>query len=773
MSFQPFLVGDYRAGIQTNLDPWKLPGEAFQELNNMDMKDGVLSRRLGFRYFGRFTGCVGSISNITQANPGVVTTDGAHGLSDGDQVYIEGVSGMTEVNGNTYVVSGATALTFELSGTNTTSFTAYSSGGETSVAGQYPIMGFILHRDSNDDEDLLVANTKWIGTYDTTNGDFDCLSFQVATINAVTQANPGVVTTAANHGLANGDYVQIASVAGMTELNGNTYQVDNITATTFELKDVDTSGFTAYSSGGTVTLLSSHFTGDATNFISWVNYKDAVYMVNGSDQMLKYDGTNLSRVTMDYDNGGTNLVESALLVFVYKERLVVLNTVENGTRYPQRARWSKPGDPDEWHDQDNGGRGGYVDAPTGEPIVSAAFLKDNLIVFFRKSTWMLRYTGNAIVPFRWELINSTRKVEAPFGTVKFDKFVTGFGSTGILACDGFNIERIDKQIPDYVYNLNSDKIIQTFGYKFEETERVWWSVAENNSENLDSALVYHFEDNGWSTHSFTTQVPISAVTQADPAVVTTEIPHGLEDGLLVTIEDVAGMTELNDNEYVVENVTSTTFELKGVDSSGFTAYSSGGNVNLGSSISCFGEYSQQADDVRWQDVEESWVELERQWNAGRFQIGAATGLMGDANGYIWEMEKGGEDRAEYNGTDWVGLSYDSKLRTKRLNPYVEQGVNAELGYVDILFTADDVASVDVSFYVDSGGPAITIDEQSTIPVSLAADRGNDKRVWKRVYVGATASFHEMQIDITGKNQFVDIHAMIFWMRPSGRLELHA
>jgi hypothetical protein len=80
-----------------------------------------------------------------------------------------------------------------------------------------------------------------------------------ATITGVTQANPGVVTVSDVSNISDGDIIQITDVVGMTELNFKIYKVANVNggANTFELNDVDdnninTSGFTAYSSGGTV-----------------------------------------------------------------------------------------------------------------------------------------------------------------------------------------------------------------------------------------------------------------------------------------------------------------------------------------------------------------------------------------------------------------------------------------------------------------------------------------------------------------------------------------
>lgn len=72
-----------------------------------------------------------TITGITQANPAVVTYTGADTLTNGDTVYISGVVGMTQVNGKTFTVRNLNAgsNTFELENTDSTSYTAYSSGG--------------------------------------------------------------------------------------------------------------------------------------------------------------------------------------------------------------------------------------------------------------------------------------------------------------------------------------------------------------------------------------------------------------------------------------------------------------------------------------------------------------------------------------------------------------------------------------------------------------------------------------------------------------------
>ena len=68
------------------------------------------------------------ISAATAANP-VVVTSVAHGYSNGDEVLITGVVGMTQLNGKVFIVNGVTANTFQLLGIDGTAYTAYVSGG--------------------------------------------------------------------------------------------------------------------------------------------------------------------------------------------------------------------------------------------------------------------------------------------------------------------------------------------------------------------------------------------------------------------------------------------------------------------------------------------------------------------------------------------------------------------------------------------------------------------------------------------------------------------
>ena len=75
-------------------------------------------------------GSTTSIVGITNANPGVVTTNINHGLTTGENdINISGVVGMTGVNGGPYTVTVISPTQFSF-GVNTTSSGAYVSGGK-------------------------------------------------------------------------------------------------------------------------------------------------------------------------------------------------------------------------------------------------------------------------------------------------------------------------------------------------------------------------------------------------------------------------------------------------------------------------------------------------------------------------------------------------------------------------------------------------------------------------------------------------------------------
>lgn len=92
---------------------------------------------------------------------------------------------------------------------------------------------------------------------------------------------------------------------------------------------------------------------------------------------------------------------------------------------------------------------------------------------------------------------------------------------------------------------------------------------------------------------------ISAVSQADPCVVTTTAAHGFQTDQQVRITDLGnvgpgvaarGMDELNNNIYIITVIDSTSFSLRDVitdepiDSTGFVTWVAGGRVDMVSRV---------------------------------------------------------------------------------------------------------------------------------------------------------------------------------------------
>lgn len=213
-----------------------------------------------------------TITGITQANPAVVTTSAAHTFITGESVTITGVVGMTELNGNTYQITVLTPTTFQLDGVDSTGFGAYVSGGSAQSDGIFelatpyieadiPRIGFtqsadimtLVHPDYDPRNLSRLADDDWtlaVISYAPTVATPGFSGIVTAVITNITQADPAVVTTSAAHGFITGNPITIENVVGMTEINDKCYEINVLTATTFELVDTDTTTFTAYSSAG-------------------------------------------------------------------------------------------------------------------------------------------------------------------------------------------------------------------------------------------------------------------------------------------------------------------------------------------------------------------------------------------------------------------------------------------------------------------------------------------------------------------------------------------
>lgn len=267
--------------------------------------------------------------------------------------------------------------------------------------------------------------------------------------------------------------------------------------------------------GGWARLGTAVWTGNDAQFFWGCSYRGIeaydnylfVTNFNPPDQIKYWDGASWTTFAPVFNAAG-DIIETARIIVAFKDRLLFLNTVESisstNHSFVNRLRFSQNGSPvqsDAWR-EDIPGKGGYLDAPTKEQIITAQFLKDRLIVYFESSTWELVYTGNEILPFRWQQINTELGAESTFSQVPFDKAVIGVGNVGIHACNGANVERIDDKIPDAVFEIHNenDGVVRVNGIRDYFLEMVYWTFpsAEGNPTYPNRVLVYNYRNSSWA-----------------------------------------------------------------------------------------------------------------------------------------------------------------------------------------------------------------------------------------------------------------------------------
>jgi hypothetical protein len=203
--------------IPTNTSELEIDHGGDDGINRYEVRNVVLTGEYDNTYSFRVTGVTqattavvtvnnsvsASITAASKTDPVAITTSGSHNLQDGDYINITGALGMTQLNKTNFYVNVTGANTFEL----------YRNPSLT----------------------VTVDGTDW-----------------------TTWTSGGTIT--AHHTFKSGDRVTFDSVGGMTELNGNLYYVNPLTTYTFELYSdaelttpIDSSGYTAFTSGGTVT----------------------------------------------------------------------------------------------------------------------------------------------------------------------------------------------------------------------------------------------------------------------------------------------------------------------------------------------------------------------------------------------------------------------------------------------------------------------------------------------------------------------------------------
>lgn len=564
MSFEPLLIAPFKTGLDTDLEPWLAPDDSFTRLENVHIHHGYIEKRSGFRVYAQMviTDTAVNISAITNANPGQVTTAAAHGLTTGDLVYIAGVGGMTEVNDLPFTVTVTSPTIFTIA-VDTTLFGVYAGGGTVAevIASTERVMGIFRFIQADGTKETLAFSTTRANKYDGVTNTFEVL-----------------------------DSAPIMSGSDS----------DFIWATNWQSTDL-------------------------------VN---RLYFTNGK----AFDGVSLDGIRY-YDASGTGNTTTALtealdpavstrflyggkLLFSIKQRLVVLNTFENNTgvtsNFPQRARWCQAQGPSNWDDITPGG-GGFVDAPTGEQILSARALQDVIIVQFTNSVWTLRPVPDPALPFRWDKINDFRACDGKMATVGYDRDVRALGVRGITATDGVETRRIDNRIEDFTIDeINVDEFDKVFCERSYAKRRWWTLYPRAETVENSAALILDDESGAYSTYA----IDMNCLGYGNFGQ-----DFGLDDFTAANNLDIA----LND---LAEETLLSYF---------------------------------------WQDNQETF-------------------LGGNITGTVFVLETEGDDNQS---------SISAELLSASWNPFKEKGIECQMSYIDFFIDTDQSTTAQISFFKDN------------------------------------------------------------------------
>lgn len=542
-SLQPYLITAFSEGFRTDKKPFLLPDGAFQKLENAYTWRERIVKRQGNKLLGRLrrtldqvslgvsgasvwsfnlftltttgpangepnativpgsviisinpSSAMGNILTYNNSTNCEVFTTAPHGLTTGAIIHISGVvaTDPNVINGGPYVISVVSATSFTIN-RNSVGWGVYVSGGvwtQESAAQQLFDQG----------NGTLATNPAT-----TTTGTINYVTGAMT----ITNGAAGVATTAdfsyfpglpvmgiplRDIPLINAEQTIFFDTKYAYIYNGMGFQ-EWIPGTTWNGSDSDFFWSTNYRGS----------TADLRLFFVTNNKVDA-----GSP--MRYTDGNTWTTFAPLVSATDTLFQAEILI-PYYGRLIALNVWEGTTmggytaavNIFNRARFSQIGDPtaaDAWR-SDIFGKGGFIDAPTNESITGAAFFKNTLIVFFERTTWQLRYVGQYGLPFLWERISSDFGCESTFSTVIFDQGVLAIGDKAIISSESNTCVRIDEKIPDLVFDIhNAGKGPErVYGVRDFQRELVYWCFTDAQEQETfpNRILVYNYRNKTWAT----------------------------------------------------------------------------------------------------------------------------------------------------------------------------------------------------------------------------------------------------------------------------------
>lgn len=498
MPYDRFIIQSFETGLQRNTKPFQVMEDSLVTLNNAYVFRGSITKRFGGVLMGASPSAqlAPLFSRARIALPGgagVGITDGAGAAAGNVPGTIFKPGQQFSIDDRIYTVPALgtpvnmLATTATATATFNTTTGAYVFAGAPANTQIYfypaePIMGIAIYENGTaiNNDPTFAWDTQFAYT-------FNGISWE----RSLASTTPPVLW----HG-TNSDFFQAVNWRGVTDENTALFV---------------TNYYVVNPNGALAATDDPIWSYDGTNWLSHAG--------NGGANGFYY----LPAGGALYQN---NWVQTARIIVNFKNRLVLLNTIEAENslvlparaftyrQYVNRARFSHNGSPfstTAWYEpnqQDSAGNvasgGGFIDAPTKETIVSAQFIKDRLIVFFENSTWELAYTGNEVLPFVWQQLNTELGSESLLSSVPFDREILTMSNVGVHSCNGSNVQRIDEKIPDEVFAVRNREngVKRVVGIRDYWKECVYWTFPDASQNALEAfnnrVLLYNYRNNTWA-----------------------------------------------------------------------------------------------------------------------------------------------------------------------------------------------------------------------------------------------------------------------------------
>ena len=172
----------------------------------------------------------------------------------------------------------------------------------------------------------------------------------------------------------------------------------------------------------------------------------------------------------------------------------------------------------------------------GEEITGLVSFQTNLVIFTRRSIWVL--SGNSPSTFFLRKVVPDRGCCAPHSIVPVDAQIYFLSETGFFAYDLSNVVEISRRIQPTLLLRAFSRDAMIVGVHDRPNNSVWWSYSGSGSSTNDKMLVYYYRNSrvtkgdSWVPWEFSNLCHMGQVTNPDTNL--REIRLGFTDGRVST-----------------------------------------------------------------------------------------------------------------------------------------------------------------------------------------------------------------------------------------------